>query len=276
MATRFWVGGAGTWDSSTTTHWAATTGGTGGQSVPGSSDTVTFDGSSGGGTVTVNTTVTVQSITCGAFTGTLDFSANNNNVTLSAAAGMNLSGSGTRSIKLGNGTWNLTATGNATVWTATTTTGLTFAANSSTIEISGTGRSNARTFIGGGLTYNNLQVDANVACVINSANTFNNISVAGGAMLDIPLATTQTATSLSFNGSAGSPAYITSSSVITAATISVASGTQNFSWSAVASVTFSGGGTFNAYNSFDLGNNSGVTITPPNVNAGNSYYEGAS
>ena len=52
MASRFWVGGTGTWDASDTTHWATASNGAGGASVPGSSDAVTFDASSGGGTVT--------------------------------------------------------------------------------------------------------------------------------------------------------------------------------------------------------------------------------
>ena len=30
MANRYWVGGAGTWDTTTTTHWSASSGGTGG------------------------------------------------------------------------------------------------------------------------------------------------------------------------------------------------------------------------------------------------------
>src|SRR5689334_24115345 len=104
MASRFWVGGTGTWDSSDTTHWAATSGGAGGQSVPGSGDTVTFDGSSGGGTVTLNFggTITVQSITMGAFTGTWDNSVNNNDITVTASGScFSGSGSGTRTIKLG-------------------------------------------------------------------------------------------------------------------------------------------------------------------------------
>lgn len=43
MANRYWVGGSGNWDASTTTHWAASSGGAGGQSVPTSSDNVFFD-----------------------------------------------------------------------------------------------------------------------------------------------------------------------------------------------------------------------------------------
>lgn len=47
MATRYWVGGSGTWDASDTTHWSATTGGAGGASAPTAADTVNFDASSG-------------------------------------------------------------------------------------------------------------------------------------------------------------------------------------------------------------------------------------
>lgn len=52
MASRFWVGGTGTWDTSSTTHWSASSGGAGGASVPTSSDDVFINGSSGGGTIT--------------------------------------------------------------------------------------------------------------------------------------------------------------------------------------------------------------------------------
>lgn len=54
MATRYWVGGNGTWDASTTTNWATVPGGAGGASAPTSSDNVVFDGSSGGVGNTVN------------------------------------------------------------------------------------------------------------------------------------------------------------------------------------------------------------------------------
>lgn len=121
MASRFWVGGAGTWDASDTTHWSATSGGAGGQTVPGSGDTVTVDASSGAGTITVNTTVNVTSLTFGAAGMTLDFSINNNNVTLVTCSG---TGSGTRTLKMGSGTWTLTGN-NATIWNFATVTNLT-------------------------------------------------------------------------------------------------------------------------------------------------------
>jgi hypothetical protein len=43
MADRYWVGGAGTWDATTTTNWSATSGGAGGDSAPTSTDNVIFD-----------------------------------------------------------------------------------------------------------------------------------------------------------------------------------------------------------------------------------------
>lgn len=51
MANRYWVGGSGTWDSTSTTHWALSSGGASGASAPTSSDDVFFDTNSGGGTV---------------------------------------------------------------------------------------------------------------------------------------------------------------------------------------------------------------------------------
>lgn len=54
MANRYWVGGSGTWDASSTTHWSATSGGSGGASVPGSADIANFDANSGGGVVTLS------------------------------------------------------------------------------------------------------------------------------------------------------------------------------------------------------------------------------
>ena len=51
MATRYWVGGAGTWDNVNTANWSATSGGAGGASVPTNTDDVVFNSSSGSGYV---------------------------------------------------------------------------------------------------------------------------------------------------------------------------------------------------------------------------------
>ena len=75
MAARYWVGGTGTWDATAGTKWALTSGGAGGETVPGTSDTVFFDVASGANVVTVGSGYNpeVVSLTMTGFTGTLAF-----------------------------------------------------------------------------------------------------------------------------------------------------------------------------------------------------------
>lgn len=87
MANRYWVGGTGTWNTTSTTNWSASSGGTGGVSVPTSADAVFFDANSGTGTVTVGAAVVALSIDFTGFTQT--FAGTNtitvySNVTLSS------------------------------------------------------------------------------------------------------------------------------------------------------------------------------------------------
>jgi hypothetical protein len=56
MATYYWVGGAGTWNNSSSTNWSATSGGSGGAGVPIFTDIVIFDSLSGTGTCSVAST----------------------------------------------------------------------------------------------------------------------------------------------------------------------------------------------------------------------------
>ncbi len=265
MASRFWVLGTGTWDASDTTHWSATSGGAPLASVPGASDDVTFDGSSGGGTVTVNTTVTVASITGGAFTGTLTFSTNNNNVTLSGI--FNFNGSGTRTLNLGNGTWTLTGTG--TIWNMGGT-NLTFNANSSTIVFSGSAAV-LRTFTGGNLTYNNLTFGANTsvgASAIGGSNTFATLTATAPCVIEFPSGSTTTLTSLVATGTSANKIFLTSSSFNFVSTINRASGSNALDWTGLHNLTFGGGATWTATNSFDLVGVSGITVTVPSSGGG--------
>jgi hypothetical protein len=80
MAARFWVttgttGGTGNWSNAQ--NWSATSGGTAGASVPGSTDTATFDASSGVGTASIDSSVTIQTLTMASFTGTLSWLSGN-------------------------------------------------------------------------------------------------------------------------------------------------------------------------------------------------------
>lgn len=268
-ASRFWVLGTDSWTAANTAPWAATSNGAGGQSVPGSSDTVTFDANSGGGTVTLNFggTITIQSITMGAFTGTWDNSVNNNNMTLSSTgSAFNGSGSGTRTIRLGTATYTLTATSCA--WNFTTVTNLTYVGSSANIVF--TGSSGTRTINAGNLSHGNVSFGAssgNGFCSISGSTTYTFASLAitapnhlvgsGGTTLTITNAFT-------WNGSSSAQIGLTSTAAGSALSIAAA-GSSTAAWTAFRDITFTGSPT--ASNSFDLGGNSGITITAPSGGA---------
>ena len=138
MSARFWVaGGTGNWSS--TTNWSATTGGASGASVPGSADTATFNASSGAGTATVDSNVTIQTLTMTGFTGTLAFGVNT------------ISVNSTGTVYTGAATFTVTGTPviivtNATATATTVTAGAVTEANS--ISFKFTGGTYALTFLG--------------------------------------------------------------------------------------------------------------------------------
>lgn len=278
-ASRFWVGGTGTWDASDTTHWASTSGGAGGASVPGSSDAVTFDGSSGGGTVTVNTNITlsssVPSFTMGAFTGTIDFATNNNNI---SAGGFNLSGTGTRTLNMGNGTWTATGT-TGQVWTAQTPTNMTLNANSSSIVFNGDSTSTGRQIILGatasfaaGGSYNNVTVSNSSVNTLPIDLNSSGASTIGGTLtftnvrnVRLPAGATFTVTgAITASGASNSPLFLYASS---AATLSVGA-TNTWDWVFPLNITKAGAGSISITNSYDTGNVSGITITNPSSGGG--------
>jgi hypothetical protein len=69
LTARYWVGGAGTWDASTTTNWSTSPGGSGGASVPIYTTDVFFDANSGSGTVTVSSAIS-SNLNFSGYTGT--------------------------------------------------------------------------------------------------------------------------------------------------------------------------------------------------------------
>ena len=68
MANRYWVG-SGTWNTSSTTNWSASSGGAGGASVPGAADTAYFDANSGA--CTLGSDVTVGAVNQTGYTNAL-------------------------------------------------------------------------------------------------------------------------------------------------------------------------------------------------------------
>lgn len=260
MASRFWVGGTGTWDSTTTTHWATGTGGGGGASAPVAGDTITFDGASGGGTVTPDTSINsiaFASLTAGAFTGTLAF--NTNNPTMVFTGIVSFSGSGARVINMGIGSWSMTGYDCATTTTLTPT--------FSNAAIIFTGASANRLFGGGGQTYGAWTINDNATkgfLNVTGGNTFASITCGSGSTLGFPQGTTTTVTgALVITGTSSAPSGIMSNAPSTnVTTISVGSA-STMDWGAVLRVTKSGAGSITATNSLDLGGNTSVTITAP-------------
>lgn len=255
-----------TWDASNTTIWSSTSGGTPGSSVPSSSDTVTLDGSSGGGIVTVNTNISIQSLTTSAFTGTLDFSANNNTVSLSVSPCWTDSATGVHTTNMGNGTWTFAiATGTAITLTASAN--HTLNANGSTILLSAVPTGN-RTVSLGAKTVNNLmvtnaawqpfQIDLSQggAIVVGGNLTLTNV---GNIRMPAGVTITVTGT-LTWDGTSSNQGLIASPGV--AAILSVGS-TNILSWLLIQNITKSGAGSITVNNGFDGGGNTGITINGP-------------
>jgi hypothetical protein len=101
MADRYWVGGTGTWNSSNTANWSATSGGAGGASVPGGSDDVFFDSASNATSYTVNFSFATLGF------GSLNISGPaSGNVTFPLALGTGFQASGNLTIAATGVIWN--------------------------------------------------------------------------------------------------------------------------------------------------------------------------
>ena len=104
MANRYWVGGAGTWNTTSTTNWSTSSGGSGGAPVPTAADSVFFDQA---GTYTVTCSVALFCLDITVSAGTVTFSSNG---TLTISGSMSLL-AGTVWSATGTITFNATTTG---------------------------------------------------------------------------------------------------------------------------------------------------------------------
>lgn len=73
MANRYWVGGTGTWDTTSTANWSSASGGAPGASAPNAADVAFFDANSGTGVATLGEPVTCLRLTMTGYAGGLDF-----------------------------------------------------------------------------------------------------------------------------------------------------------------------------------------------------------
>jgi len=172
------------------------------------------------------------------------FDAQNHNVTIRSFAGSN---SNTRALTMGSGNWTLTTAN--TIWNLATTTGLTFTAPTGTIFVTDV-TATAKTFTGGGLTYNNLTITGGASSgtfIFTEGDTWGTISVITGAKtLQFPSSTTSTIAGLSVPGTTGNTVSITASTAGTAATLSKASGSVSINFVSIKDSTATGGATWTA------------------------------
>lgn len=162
MADRYWVGGSGTWDGTTTTNWSATSGGAGGASAPTSADNVFFNSASG---------ATSYIVTSGA--GAPAVCAD---MTMAGPASGNVTWAGTSPCTI-YGSMSLAATGVTVTLTGTlffqsTTTGKTVTTNGVSLN------SLSTTFngVGGGWTLGSA-LTANTLTLVNGALSTGNYNV---------------------------------------------------------------------------------------------------
>jgi hypothetical protein len=358
VASRYWVGGGSStnWSATANTNWAATSGGAGNQSVPTTTDNVFFDANSGTGNSVISANITVMSVNCTGYAGTI---THNTGVTLTINTGsttsfllesgmtytpatatsivafthtsgtadvtsggkrlgaLTVNGAGgttrlldalrvdaatgsiltltsgtfnannfavtayivssnnstTRTLTMGSGTWTIggAVAGGTTIWNLATVTNLTFNKNTANIVIASHGAGTQRIFAGGALTYNDLTWSENSghgSCHISGSNTFANLYCNAGNALELVSGTTQTITNpIAFVGTAALPIALQAQGAGSPATISIASGASTLTWAAIRDITFGGGQTCSATNSFDLGGNTGVTVSTPSSGA---------
>lgn len=263
-----------TWDGSSTAMWSTSTGGATGASVPGSADAVILDAATCVGgvtcTITVNTNFNVLSVTMGACTASttgcfLSFTANNNAPTMQTWSN---SGTGTRRVDMGGGTWTITGT-NATVFDHGTITNLTFNSNTSTILVqAASAPGSGRFLVLSTLTYNAITINDPVETTKLAIGTTGNftvttLTITNAYHLQLTGGGTVTVTNaFSWTNTSSTPGLLNSQSANSGTTLSVG-GAVTMSWVAIQNVTKAGAGSITATNAFDLGGNSGITFSLP-------------
>lgn len=245
-ATRYWVGGTGTWNNSSTTNWSASSGGAGGASAPTSSDDVVFDASSGltGATVTTGTSAVCNAFTWSATVGTLsisstttvsgDFTWSGAGGTLSGSSNLYIAGSFTL-----NASMTLTTSGDLYFNSTAAGKTITTAGKTITSDVYFTGA-------GGGWTFQDNFTQSSVLYfkVQNGTVNTNNYTLTLSSLADI---------------------------VVQGGTLNLGSSTVNFSSGSAYTITVSGGTlNFNSSTVTNNGTSSGIIITSGTANFGSS------
>lgn len=231
MADRYWVGGAGTWDATTTTNWSATSGGAGGASAPTSADNVFFNSASN---------ATAYAVTVGT-------NANAQDVTIAGPASGNVTiTSGATAVINCFGSWTNAATGvvfsttsGASINFLSTTTGKTITTNNVTWAANGT------TFagVGGGWSLGSAFTNTAGVTVTNGAfsTSASNYALNTGALTASGTATR----SISLNASAVAVTAATCVNIANATGLTFNAGTSTITCSNANPIINGNGQTYN-------------------------------
>jgi len=187
------------------------------------------------------------------------FSAGSYNIT---ATSFTNSSSSTRTLNMGSGTWSIGGDWNPNA------TGLTFSAQTSTINLTSTSSIN---FVGGGRTYYNLNKADTGSLTISGSNTFNAISssATGAATISFTAGTTQTVSGFTASGTAGNLLTLQSTTSGSKWYLSKSSGTVSVGYLSISDCTVNPGANWYAgRNSTNGGNNLGWFFSDPYVVAG--------
>jgi hypothetical protein len=243
---RYWVGGTGTWDGTSTTNWSATSGGAGGASVPTAADNVFFNANSNVGTGSFTVTMATSPRVCNDFTASgLD------GVMTLAGTSIGLTVSGSLSFPVTNFTRSYSGT---TTFNATTT--------GKTITTNGVTFGNDVTFngVGGGWTLGSA-LNASGAAVTVTNGTFDT----GGYSVTASTFSSSNTNTRTINLNASTVNLSIAATFTTSTNLTFNAGTSTINVSA-GSATFAGGGqTF--YNvAF-----TSTTLSAPSISGANTF-----
>lgn len=283
MASRYWVGGSGTWNNTNTTNWSDSSGGASGFSAPTTADIAIFDTNSGtAATVTVAATAACSSCTINksditltlsgspTFTGTLTLATGSlilNSNTLTTGI-FNSNNTNTRTIAFGTGKFVITSN-STTVWQLTDLTNATITGTPvADFTYSGaTGTRGIRHGFTAGTEANALSINItagtdiidyytvfkNVNFTGFSGSVFNNGRIIYGNLTLSPTMTIISSTAILYFGATSGTQLITTNGITLDQPI-----------------TFNGaGGTFRFEDNFVMGVTRTMTLTNGTLNANN-------
>lgn len=177
----------------------------------------------------------------------------------------------------GSGNWTVgIQNNNGIIWDTNTSTNLDISLFSGTVVIAGT-TSATRYMNNGAITTYNLNIGPNTLgglFVPTTNGTYASLTISGPETVQILTLTVSSAAGVQIHGTKGNEVFLVTNVISSQHSLTVASGNVNMSWVGIRDINFIGGATFMATNSFDLGDNAGITILPPGGSGGSCILGG--